>query len=124
MIARWCRGVVERWKEELGRTMTEVMRREGEVAGEQNHMIEGLSTSLANLLQINSDHSEAFYRFVARASPAFDKMSTWSQDWQQRIFQRLDRGYQQTQYDIKSIGEQVKIMENLMIDGFFTELIK
>ena len=56
--------------------MTEMMTLEGDVSQEQNHMIEGLSTSLANLIQISSDHSEAFYRFVASSSPALDKMKT------------------------------------------------
>ena len=118
MIGQLCRDVIQRWKEEMARTMTEMMTREGEVAQEQNHMIEGLSTSLANLIQINSDHSEAFYRFVASSSPALDKMKTWSLDWQQRIFQTMNQGYQQTQYDIGSVREQIKITENLMIEGF------
>ena len=52
MIDSLVRGVVERTKEDLARKMTDMMTRSGEVAGEQNHMIEGLSTSLASLLQV------------------------------------------------------------------------
>ena len=62
MIVSFGRALVERSKDDLARTMTNMMTRSGEVAQEQNHMIEGLSTSLASLLQLTTDHSESFYR--------------------------------------------------------------
>ena len=51
------------------------------------------------------------HRFVASSSPALDKVNTWSIDWQQRIIQKLDRSYQQSEYDIKSLREQMKSMD-------------
>ena len=55
------KAALDRSNDELRRTLTDFITSSAEIAQEQNHMIEGLSATLANVLQISNDHSQAFY---------------------------------------------------------------
>ena len=73
--------------------------------------------SITMSISMSISMSMSMFRFVASSSPGLDKLNIWSLDWEQNIRQKLDRGFQQSQYDIKTVREQVKVMESIMIEG-------
>ena len=73
--------------------------------------------SMSMFITMSISMSMSMFRFVASSSPGLDKLNIWSLDWEQNIRQKLDRGFQQSQYDIKTVREQVKVMESIMIEG-------
>ena len=103
---------------DLRRTLSDFITNTGEIAQEQNHMIEGISTNVASLLQVTNDHSTAFYRHVSSSTRVMDKLDTWMVDWQHTATQKMDRLEQEQSYNMQMVRDQVKMLENVVVEGF------
>ena len=93
---------MERANDELRRSMTDLVTSSAEIAQEQNHMIEGVSSTLASVLQLSSDHSQAFYQFISSSTPALEKLDSAVGEVKMNFVQKMNRLEQQMEYNMSA----------------------
>ena len=109
---------MERANDELRRSMTDLVTSSAEIAQEQNHMIEGVSSTLASVLQLSSDHSQAFYQFISSSTPALEKLDSAVGEVKMNFVQKMNRLEQQMEYNMITLRENIKVLENVVVEGF------
>ena len=65
-----------------------------------------------------ADHRAEVSRFVSSSSPVLEKVDTWMEDWQVSMTHKMDRMEQELEYNIQTLRDQVKMLEEVMVEGF------
>ena len=112
------RAGLERSNDDMRRTLTDFITSTAEIAQEQNHMIEGISSSLAGVKQVLGDHRAEVSRFVSSSGPVLEKVDTWMEDWQTKMTHKMDRMEQELKYSVQTLRDQVKMVEEVVVEGF------
>ena len=112
------RAGLERSNDDMRRTLTDFITSTAEIAQEQNHMIEGISSRLAGVKQVLGDHRAEVSRFVSSSGPVLEKVDTWMEDWQTKMTHKTDRMEQELKYSVQTLRDQVKMVEEVVVEGF------